>query len=163
MTLVSEPGTDPCLQRLRRHLQTADVEAGVAAGLWRIIELSWPNLTVSITIGDGSEPGVRILVDDYPIKAPAGRPWDLVADAPLPVNRWPISGRNPEVFRPDWSPANQNAPYLACDRTGLATHGDWATRHPERAWNPTRTIGFYLSELHRELAAAYLPRAGDAT
>jgi hypothetical protein len=58
------------------------------------------------------------------------------------VARWPISGRNPEVFRPDWSPGNNNAPYLACDRTGLATHPNWTAERPERAWNATRTIAF---------------------
>jgi hypothetical protein len=161
MSVVSEPGGDPCLRRLCLHLQAADVESGVAAGLWRIVDLTWPVLTVAITVGDGGQLGIRLAVDDYPVKAPAGQPWDLDTDAPLPVGRWPVTGRNPEVFRPDWSPGNGNAPYLACDRTGLATHAQWAIQYPERAWNPNRTIGFYLRELHRELAPAKSPAAGD--
>jgi hypothetical protein len=161
MTIVSEPGVDPCLDRLRRHPQDADVENGIAAGFWRVVGLAWPILTVAITVGDDAEMGMRLAVDDYPVKAPAGQPWDLTAAAPLPVARWPISGRNPDVFRPDWSPQNNNGPYLACDRAGISTHPNWAAEHPERAWNATRTIGFaYLRELHRELASAKLPPTG---
>jgi hypothetical protein len=35
----------------------------------------------------------------YPVRAPGGRPGDLAAAAPHPVEAWPVSGRNPEVFR----------------------------------------------------------------
>jgi hypothetical protein len=161
--VVSEPGSDPSLSRLRRHLDAADVEGGIAAGFWRIIDLAWPVLTVAVEVWGGDEVGVRLGVDGYPFQAPAGQPWDLESDAPLPVSRWPAAGRGLEVFRPDWSVGNQNAPYLACDRVGLSTHPGWATEHPDRAWNPTRTIGFYLRELHKALAAARIPvqRPGD--
>jgi hypothetical protein len=159
MTTAPDPGGDPCLNRLRRDLGAADVEAGVASGLWRIVALTWPVLTVAVRLDTGDEVGLRLAVDDYPVSAPAGQPWDLHADALLPVARWPVSGRPLEVFRPDWSPNNGNAPYLACDRIGLATHPNWASEHPNRAWNPTRTVGFYLREIHHELAAARLPDA----
>jgi hypothetical protein len=161
MTVVSEPGTDPCLTRLRRDLAAADVEGGVAAGLWRIVELAWPMLVVAIRVGDGGEVGVRLAVDDYPQAAPSGQPWDLDTNAALPVERWPVSG-GLEVFRRDWSPQNGNAPYLPCDRIGLATHGHWATQHPNRAWNPTRRISFYFQQLHHELRAARLPAPGGS-
>lgn len=161
MTLVPEPGVDPCLDRLRRHLRSAEVDNGVAAGLWRIIDLSWPVLTVAVTVGRAAEVAVRLAVDSYPGRAPAGQLWDLTTDAPLPVQRWPITGRSPETFRPDWSPDNSNAPYLACDRTGLSTHPHWTSERPERAWNPNRSIAFYLRELHRELELATLP-AGES-
>jgi len=160
VTATSAPGVDPCQSRLRRDLQSAQVEAGVDAGFWRIVEMAWPVLTVAITVGDGAEAGMRLDVEDYPLAAPAGRPWDLAGNTLLPVDRWPITGRNPEVFRPDWSPGNGNAPYLPCDRVGLATHPNWATEHPERAWSRSRTIGFYLQELHRALSGARLPSVG---
>jgi hypothetical protein len=62
------------------------------------------------------------------------------------------------VFRVDWSVANSNAPYMACDRVGLATHQQWAAAHPDRAWNPRRDIAFYLEQIHHELQAAQLAR-----
>jgi len=162
MTTTLQLVVDPCLDRLRRDLCAAEVEAGVDFGCWRIVALTWPTLTVAIGLDDGHEVGLRLTVDDYPLLAPAGQPWDLAADRPLPVNRWPVSGRPTEVFRPDWSPTNGNAPYLACDRIGLATHRNWETELAVQAWNPNRAIGFYLHELHRHLAGAHLPAEGVA-
>jgi hypothetical protein len=44
---------------------------------------------------------MRLDVNGYPLQAPAGQPWNLTMDTPLPVAEWPVSGQNPEVFRPD--------------------------------------------------------------
>ncbi|MET7951274.1 hypothetical protein [Micromonospora sp. NPDC005324] len=160
MTAALKPGVDPNLRRLRRHLQAADIEAGVDAGSWRVVDLTWPFLTVAITVGEDAELGMRLDVQDYPLQAPAGQPWNIDTDTPLPMAEWPVSGRNPEIFRPEWSPTNNNAPYLACDRAGITSHSNWATERPERSWDATRTIGFYLRELHRELACATTPQDG---
>ena len=157
-----QPGVDPCQARLRLDLRNAAVDAGVDAGSWRIVGLSWPTLTIAITVDGGQEVGIRVDVQGYPATAPAGQLWDLTAEAPLPVERWPVTGRNPEVFRPDWSPSNVNAPYLACDRVGLSTHPGWANERPERAWHPGRTIVFYLEEIHRMLSGAQLPSGGTS-
>jgi hypothetical protein len=150
------PGADPCQLRLERDLTSAGFEAAVAAGQWRVISLIWPTLIVSVSLGDDVQVGLRINLDDYPVEAPSGRPWDLDADAPLPASRWPMTGRSPEVFRAetDWPTGRDGAPYLACDRVALTTHTNWPTEHPERCWNPSCTIEFYLQELHRELAGA---------
>jgi hypothetical protein len=160
MTSTPEPGADPARLRLERDLASGDFQAGADAGLWRLASLTWPYLTMAIAADDGGELGMRIIADDYPRLAPGGQPWDLHADAPLPTCRWPASGSAGLVFRADWSVQNNNAPYMACDRTGLATHPHWATQHPDRAWNPGRTIMFYLREIHRELQTAVLPHAG---
>jgi len=40
---------------------------------------------------------------------------------------------------------------------GLSTHANWATDHPERSWNPSRSIDFYLAEVATELADSALP------
>jgi len=160
MSNTPTPGVGPCQLRLERDLKSAGFEAAVAAGLWRVIILTWPTLFVSLSLGDGVEVGLSINVDDYPVEAPAGRPWDLDGDTPLPASRWPMTGRSPEVFRveTDWPTGRDGAPYLACDRIALNGHTNWPTEHPERCWNPSRTIEFYLQELHRELAGAR-PRA----
>ncbi|MFI7296902.1 hypothetical protein [Streptomyces sp. NPDC050121] len=162
MNSAAEPGVDPCKARLLRDLQDVAVDAGVDAGLWRIVSVAWPTMTVAFAVGGGRECGMRLDLQDYPAVAPAGQPWDLVADAPLPVEGWPVTGRSPEVFRPDWSPGNGNAPYLPCDRVGLATHGQWATESPERAWDPSKTIVFYLEEMHRMLSEARMPSGGTS-
>jgi hypothetical protein len=155
---MSAPGVNPAHLRLDRDLLASDVESGVTAGFWRIIELSWPYLFVAVTAGDGHELGMRLAVDGYPAIAPAGQPWDLDTGSPLPMPLWPTGGTASQVFRHDWSPGNGNAPYMACDRVGLATHPDWANAHPQRAWNPGRTIAFYLREIHHELRGATLPQ-----
>ncbi len=148
---------DPGSLRLRRDLLSDVVQNGVDAGDWRIAPLEWPILFVGVTAGDGQQLGLRLVVDGYPAIAPAGQPWDLIRGIVLPVPMWPTGGTAPQVFRPDWSVQNGNAPYMACDRVGLSTHPDWARAYPDRAWNASRTISFYLSEVHHELRSAHLP------
>lgn len=155
------PVGDPSLRRLQRDLVAADFESGVTSGLWRLIRLEWPQLLVAITAGDGRELGMKLLVDNYPAQAPAGQPWDLQTDVALGSSHWPTGGTAPQVFRLDWSIANGNAPYMACDRIALGGHPDWPTSHPPRAWNPSRTIDFYLREVHHELRCATLPQGQD--
>jgi hypothetical protein len=130
--------------------------------MWRIVAVDFPEVTVAVTLGNGEELGLRLAVDSYPLQAPAGQPWDLDDDVPLPQDCWPTSGRAPEVFRTDWSSDNGNGPYLACDRVALASHGAWPADNPDRCWDHTRTIGFYLVELHRELGDARFPKQGGA-
>lgn len=158
--VAATPSTDPARIRLERDLIRDDFEGGVSAGLWRVLSSDWPVLIVAITAGDRNEAVMRVLVDDYPARAPSGQPWHLETSAVLPIELWPIStvegGVSP--FRKDWSPSNDSAPYVACDRIGLGTHADWANNYPERAWNPGRTIAFYLSEMHRELQCTKVPR-----
>lgn len=152
------PVFDPCRRRFEDDLLGADVAAGLAAGLWRITGYAWPHVQVAFTAGDGNEFGMRLLVDGYPALAPAGQPWDLKANTLLPVDRWPVGGTAPQIFRKDWSVANSYAPYMACDRIALNGH-PWATANPDRAWNPTRTLAFYLQQVHHELRAATIPAA----
>lgn len=158
--VVAAPSVDPARIRLDRDLVRDDFEGGVSAGLWRIVSFNWPVLIVALTAGEGNEVVMRLLVDDYPTRAPSGQPWHLATSAVLPIELWPISTVEGVVspFRTDWSPSNGSAPYVACDRAGLATHTDWADKYPERAWNPGRTIAFYLSEMHRELQCTKVPR-----
>jgi hypothetical protein len=155
--VIVETVTDPSLQRLDTDLTSAEAQAGVDAGLWRIVSLEGTILTIAVTAGDGRELGMRLAVDGYPNLPPAGQPWDLDADTALPQDKWPTGGSAPAVFSIGWSPSNGNAPYMACDRTGLATHPNWAQEHPTRAWHPRRTIAFYLREIHHELLGATLP------
>lgn len=131
--------------------------AGVRSGRWRNLVLAWPLLYVEIAVGDFDFMTMRLQVDGYPLRAPQGQPWDPDLAAPLAHTRWPRGGNAERVFRSDWSLGNQDAPYLACDRIALSTHANWATDHPERSWNASRSIGFYLAEVATELADSILP------
>ena len=159
--VVAPPSPDRV--RLEQDLITAEFDAGVRAGQWRLAELRWPALFVGVTVGAVGELGLRLAVDGYPALAPAGQPWDLDRDGPLPAARWPTSGVGVEVFRLDWSIQNGNAPYLACDRIPLQSHPGWLVEDPPRAWHANRTVTFYLSELWRELQAATLAPAASGT
>ena len=162
MSTPSTPGADPIQIRFERDLRSAGVETGVDAGQWRVIAFTWPTLTVAISLGNDIEVGMQLDVEDYPVEAPAGRAWDLEADTPLPSAQWPMTGGALEVFRTEgWNDAHLGAPYLGCDRRALKGHPNWPIEHPDRCWNPTRTIVFYLQELHRELAGTR-PRTGGA-
>jgi hypothetical protein len=146
----------PSERRLRVDLASPDFEAGVAAGMWEVRSVIWPRASFAVRTGSGEWFGMGFDLEGYPAVAPAGQPWDLKLNVALPVDRWPTGGSADLTFRRDWSIANGGAPYIAADRVSLATHPDWATAHPERAWNPARTIAFYLAEIHRELGAAIL-------
>ena len=157
---MTVPGADPAQQNIEQDLASTGFEAGASAGHWRLVSLEFPRLTATVTCGDGDELGLRIAVDDYPRLAPAGRPWDLLRNEVLPKALWPQGGADPPVFRRDWSPPNEDAPYLACDRRALAGHSNWSQDHPDRAWHAGRTITFYLSEIHRGLRGATLSQSG---
>lgn len=156
---MSESVVDPCRARLERDLTSSRFDGGVDAGFWRLVRLEWPYLAVAITAGDGHELGMRLHVDGYPATAPAGQPWDLDQDVPLPASRLPTGGSSPAVFRSGWSAGHGNAPYLACERVALDTHEPgWANDLPDRKWSPTRAIDFYLAQIHQELRGAFLPQ-----
>jgi hypothetical protein len=158
---MTEPGVDPCRLRLERDLASSRFDGGVDAGYWRVIEVDWPYVTVAITAGDGNELGMRLLVDGYPAAAPAGRPWDLAGNVALPASRLPMGGSSDLVFRSAWSAQNDNAPYMACERTALATHpAGWASELPDRKWTAARTIDFYLAQVHHELRSVVLVQQG---
>lgn len=146
----------PSERRLRADLESPDFQAGEVAGMWKLESISWPRAVFAVRTGAGDWLGMGFDLEGYPAIAPAGQPWDVEVQAPLPPNLWPTGGSADLTFRRDWSIANGGAPYIAADRVSLATHPDWPTAHPERAWNPTRTISFYLAEVHRELRAAIL-------
>jgi hypothetical protein len=145
--------------RLERDLEAEDFEAGIAAGLWRIENYEWPILDVALTAGDGHELGMRLEVDDYPRLAPGGQLWDHADDSPLQQDRWPVGACAPQVFKEGWAPQGRMAPYMACDRHTLASKPEWSSQYPDRAWNPSRSITFYLSEVSFELREAELPQS----
>lgn len=72
-----------------------------------------------------------------------GRLWDMEANAPLPVGRWPGGkSRVPAVFRPEWK--GGSCLYLPCDRVTIEGHENWRTQHPSMCWSRSRGILSYL-------------------
>jgi hypothetical protein len=155
---LPDTGTEPAETQLLRDLRSSEFSVGVDAKMWRLVNYAWPIIDVAITAGDGNELGMRINCEDYPRVAPAGRPWDLAGACPLPYELWPRGATAAAVFKPDWAREYGDAPYMACDRGGLKAHAEWATAHPDRAWNSSRTISFYVAEVWRELRGAVLPK-----
>jgi hypothetical protein len=59
--------------------------------------------------------------------------WGPCRSRPAPCRS--VAGLRPQPggLPSDWSPENNNAPYMACDHAGISTHQGWAAGHPERA------------------------------
>jgi hypothetical protein len=77
VNVVSEPastrGWTVCAGTCKpRRSRTESPPGSGASSTWP--GLAWPTLTVAITTGDDAELGMRLAVDGYPVKAPAGQP-----------------------------------------------------------------------------------------
>jgi len=140
----------PDERTLRTHLEGARFQAGVQAGRWRLLELTWPHATFVISAAPRSnspeEFVLRLDVAGYPHSAPTGSLWDNDAGYSLAPASRPKGDRAAHVFRTDW--CDGVAMYAPWDRIALGSHADWAQKHPHDAWNPTRDISFVLSNVH---------------
>lgn len=145
---------DPAESALFRDLTQVRLQAASDAGIHGVVRYEHPVVLAWVRVGAGRL-GLRLEVTGYPGTAPAGQPWDLESDTPLPTSRWPVGGR--PVFRFDWSASNQNAPYLAVDRIALRTHPNWATELGSRAWTSNKTIHDYLAAVEEALNRSRLP------
>ena len=136
----------------RGHMERPEFLIGEAKGQWRLAGIDWPNPVITVRAHDGTDWAFRFDLNGYPAVLPNARPWDLEANAPLAINRWPQGvGRVAAAFNPNW---NAVALYLPCDRLALAGHEQWLVQHPEKAWSPSRGIIHYLEIIH-DLLASY--------
>jgi hypothetical protein len=142
----------PDQRALCDHLRSARFQAGVDAGRWRLISITWPYalIAVSAALREGApeEFVLRFELSGYPAAAPTGCPWDLDQDAVLPAGQRPKGGRVGHIFRADWEAGR--ALYAPWDRAALA-HGGWADKYPMYAWNARRDLTFYLTNVHDAL------------
>ncbi len=131
----------------RRHLAEGSYLLGASSGRWRLASITWPHAVFSIRARDGAEYGLRFEASNYPRTAPAARPWDIDANAPLPAEQWPKGKvRIPLAFNPSWK--NGCALYLPCDRVSIEGHANWNHEHPSLIWNPALGIVHYLRVVH---------------
>lgn len=129
----------------------ATFRLGVAEGRWRLIEVVWPFVFISIAAKDGLEFVLRFNCAGYPQTPPTGGPWDRDLNQTLAFNLWPQGqgGRVSAVFRHDWK--NGTALYLPCDRESFAGHENWRHEMPSKIWRPTDGIVQYLELVHELL------------
>jgi hypothetical protein len=145
----------PDERTIRTHIEEARFQAGVEAGRWRLLGLTWPHATFAISAAPRSDSPaefvLRLDVAGYPHSAPTGSLWDRNSDCSLDPARRPKGDRAAHVFRTDWG--SGAAMYAPWDRIALESRADWAQRHPHETWNPTRDITFVLSNVHNVLNA----------
>jgi hypothetical protein len=151
---------DPAAAAVAADISAVRMRQAGDDGRYGIISHNHPVVVAWVDV-QGSRLGLRLECSGYPGEAPAGQPWDLKTDTPLPVQQWPHGARAGMVFRSDWSVSNRNAPYLACDRTGLATHPNWRTEYPAQAWNLSKTLADYLEQVRGALRGSALPEQAN--
>ncbi len=141
-------------QLLEQDLVAAPYRCGELSGQWKHIVTNWPfvTFTVSASPRDKSpdEYGFRFECSGYRQTPVTGRLWDVVSDAPLPTNRWPL-GKSiiPSIFRPEWK--GGTCLYIPCDRLSIEGHNQWLHQHPNRLWKPKLGIVCYLRQLYELL------------
>jgi len=142
----------------RLHLGSGQFLAGVAAGRWRLISLTWPKTLIAISAAERPrsprEFFIRFDLTGYPQTAPTGGLWDVEADASLAPELRPKGPRAAQLFRTDGWAGGATAMYAPWDRIALGSHTDWATKYPLQAWKPTRELSFALSQIHEVLNAS---------
>jgi hypothetical protein len=145
----------PDERTFRAHLEGGRFRAGVAAGRWRVREITWPYALIAVSAAERShspsEFVLRLELGGYPHTAPTGSVWDVVANDCLAADRRPKGERAAQLFRVDGWIGGATAMYAAWDRSGLEAHGDWAEKNRMQAWNPTRDICFLLENVHEVL------------
>lgn len=147
----------PDERTLRTHLAGGGFRAGEAGGRWRLVDLTWPYVTVAVAAAERpngpSEFVLRLECTGYPHAAPTGGIWDLDSGTSLPADRRPKGPRALQLFRTDGWHGAATAMYAAWDRAGLQAHPEWAQRYPLLAWNPGRTLTFILDNVHEVINA----------
>lgn len=142
---------------LRKDLVSAGFLSGEDRGRWRLVELRFPVLLVSVKAKDEREFTLRLDCTGYPQSAPTGTVWDVARNAQLATHLWPRGGRVSEVFRPDW--LGGQALYLPCDRASMAGHPNWVSQYPSLVWKPEDGIAQYLHVVHELLQSRDYERA----
>lgn len=147
MTEVAVQSPDE--RALSAHLRSARFQAGVDAGSWRLISLSWPNAMIAVAAaeraGAPTEFVLRFDLSGYPQRGPTAALWDVATNTVLSAATRPKGERAGSIFRGDWN--GGIALYAPWDRIALESHPDWAQRYPLHAWNPRRDLTFFLTNV----------------
>lgn len=156
-TPPASPLTDPGLRLLHQQLAEAKFTSGARRGWWRIEQLDWPALVVTVTI-DVGELTLRVDLTGYPAQPPTAQPWDLPHDQPLPPTQWPTGPQTSMMLNPAWSASVGGALYFPYDRRAVAGHEVWRTQYPGHVWHAGRTLRDYLMLVRAVLRDATFPQ-----
>jgi hypothetical protein len=153
----------PDERALRGDVAKAVYRLAEAEGRWRIVNIAWPHVFVSVTAKDGVAHDLRLNCAGYPQSPPTGGPWDVERNTILAFDRWPrgSGGRMSAVFRTDWK--DGSALYLPCDRQSITGHENWCHETPSKIWRPALGLAQYLELVHELLHCRdYSPAARAA-
>ena len=149
---MAEDARSPVLDAIDADLASKDFKVGAARGMWRLVEEKFPFYLFAViehgSDGQDREHYFRFELNGYPAVAPWAQIWDFARGMELPAPERPRrTGVQRDCFK-QWT--NPNAVYRPWDRYSGA-HGDWNTKYPELAWNPSRTLSFALNDLYQIL------------
>jgi hypothetical protein len=138
----------------REHVLGAKFQAGVDAGRWRLLDITWP--TARLAIGAASRADspeeffFRFELTGYPAVATAC-PIDIATGQTLSAEKRPKGELVGWAFRPDWHEGR--ALYVPWDRLSIVGHPDWPTKHAGKLWSEGEGIVSYLRHTHELLAS----------
>jgi hypothetical protein len=152
--MSSTAAISPSERLFREHVAGGRFQTGIDRGEWRIVEeRGWPYVIIAVRaavrLNSPSEFHLLFDLTDYPTRAPTGMPWDPDANARTGEDKRPKGDRAGLAFRTNWE--GGRALYVPYDRVALEGHPDWKRLHPTLAWDPTKTITFYLRNVYELL------------
>ena len=150
----------PSERLLELDMQSAAYRAGVASGLWGVLDapvLDWPRRLFWLAAPPRPNSAEKFIVmldcQGYRKPSPTGNFWDVAAGDFLrdPARR--PKGKDgsvvAKVFRTDWK--NCVAFYHPFDRTASVDHHDWPSSCANRIWTDQHAVADFLDEIHRLL------------
>ena len=149
---------EPDHRAFEGDVRKAAFRLGELDNRWRLIEVTWPFVLITVIAKDQSEYVFRFDCSGYPQAPPTGGPWDPDRNAILSFDLWPRGrgGRVSAVFRTDWK--GGSTLYLPCDRVSFTGHENWRVEIPSKIWRPADGIVQYLEIVHELLHSTdYMP------
>jgi hypothetical protein len=136
----------------REHVAGAEFQAGLDAGRWRLLSMTWPTAILAVGAGPRAESPREFFfcfdLTAYPANATAC-PIDISNGQLLPAGRRPKGEIVGHAFRTDWMEGR--ALYVPWDRIAIEGHPEWRTRHAGKLWSEEAGILSYLRPTHELL------------
>ena len=132
-------------------LANARFRSGSRRGFWRLVEYSFPYLTMAVAATEpdesSSEYFFRFELSGYRGTAPEVRIWDQAHSTLLPFERRP---KGPERVVHGFKQWGHETVYRPWDRLA-GPHNNWPRDHQDLIWNASRDLAFILEDVHEIL------------